>query len=390
MADAVEDIMRLMSCQGVGPRTFARLRHAFGSVEDVLRANKSELMGVKEVGPKVAGEILRCRDYDPRPELARAAEIGAKVLGIDDAEYPPALRNSFDPPALLYVKGDILPRDSIAIAIVGTRRLSAYGRSQAERFASLLARMGVCVVSGLARGVDSVAHRSCMTARGRTLAVMGSGLGHIYPEENRDLASEISQSGAVISEFPIDTGPSRENFPRRNRIIAALTLGTLVVEAPMRSGALITARFANEYGREVYAIPGRIDQRNAEGCNNLIARGQAKLVQNMEDIMEELGPLAENLKKEAGVVVERRVPQEVSAQAQGGASGNSAQMAQPAQSPAEIKEQKILEAVGTDTIHIDDICVRSGLPVHEVSAGLMMLELKRQVKQRPGKFFVKA
>jgi len=223
-----------------------------------------------------------------------ARENKVKTLGIADKDYPTNLRYIYDPPATVYLKGNIVPEDNIAIAIVGSRRATHYGLKNAKSLAFELAVRGITIVSGLARGVDSAAHRGALEAKGRTIAVLGSGLNVIYPKENERLAEEIAQNGAVISEFPLDAGPQRYHFPRRNRVISGLSLGVVVVEAAQKSGALITANCALEQGREVFALPGKIDSFTSRGTHDLIKQG-AKLVESIEDIIEELEPL--NLEK---------------------------------------------------------------------------------------------
>lgn len=379
--DAVEDVIRLASCPDVGPKTFKKLKEHFGSVMEILSSSEKSLMAVDGIGEKMASQLVRAGDYDPRPEMEAAAEIGVDIIVQDSPDYPASLRSTFDPPILLYVKGKILPSDTIAIAIVGTRQASQYGRSQTDKFSSMLARTGFTIVSGLARGVDSFAHKGALAVNGRTIAVLGSGLANIYPEENCDIASEIVSSGALVSEFPVNTPPNRQNFPRRNRIIAGLSLGTLVIEAPNRSGSMITARFTNELGREVFALPGRIDNPNAEGCNRLIKDGQAKLVQNIEDILVELGPISDELKAKAEMT---STPEKDSLK-------NNSDDTRAATSGIESseKEGKIMSVLSHDPLHIDEICARTGMPVNSVSAALMMLELKRKVQQQPGKFYIK-
>ncbi|MCQ9208506.1 MAG: DNA-processing protein DprA [Omnitrophica bacterium] len=217
-----------------------------------------------------------------------------KTLRITDKDYPANLKHIYDPPATVYLKGELILEDNIAIAIVGSRRATPYGLKNAKSLAFELAARGITVVSGLARGIDSAAHRGALEAKGRTIAVLGSGLNVIYPHENERLAEEIAKSGAVISEFQQDVGPQRYHFPRRNRIISGLSLGVVVVEAAQKSGALITANCALEQGREVFALPGKIDSWTSRGTHDLIKQG-AKLVESIEDIIEELEPL--NLQK---------------------------------------------------------------------------------------------
>ncbi|MBN2713462.1 MAG: DNA-processing protein DprA [Planctomycetes bacterium] len=376
--ERVENLVRLALTPGVGPVTVNRLLKAFGNSDALLGASEESLCAVEGIRKNQVMAVLQAGDSDPRPELDLAAQHNVNIIAYDDPAYPAQLKEIYDPPFLLYCRGELKPEDCIGIGMVGTRRSSRYGAEQAERFGGLLARSGFSVISGLARGIDSFAHKGCLSCGGRTLAVIGCGLCHMYPEENRDLAAEIAGNGAVISEFTMETLPSRENFPRRNRIIAGLSLGILVVEAPTRSGALITARHAYEMGRSVMAIPGHISQEMAEGCNKLIRDG-ATLIRNMDDILDELGPVAEEIRKSMPVPVEapKKTPLDES----------------DSESKAKVelgnREQQILEILSDSPVHIDKICNEMGLPVHQISATLMVLELKRQVSQQPGKFFVK-
>jgi DNA processing protein len=372
--EQVENLVRLALAPGIGCVTVNRLLRHFGDSDRVLGAAESELKGVEGVTANHVKGVLAAGKIDPRPELELAARHGVSLIAFDDPAYPAHLRSTYDPPFILYVRGELKPADNLSLALVGTRRASNYGHEQAERFGSLLARAGFTVVSGLARGIDSYAHRGALAARGRTLAVVGCGLAHMYPEENRDLAAEIAGHGAVISEFPMDVGPARENFPRRNRIIAGLSLGVLVVEAPERSGALITARFAGEMNREIFAIPGRIDQLNATGCHRLIREG-ATLVRNLEDILSELGPMSDAAAK-AVSEQEKSKPAPV--------RGNSFSNIKPVDN-----EELILSRLDHEPVHIDEICAATGLPVSTVSATLMIMEIKQQVQQKPGKFFLR-
>jgi DNA processing protein len=386
--DSIEKTLMVSSCEGVGPKTFLRLKEHFGSVDEILGASESQLMKVEDIGKKTAVSILKAKEYDPRPDMEEAARLDVQILSQESPQYPEALKKTFDPPIALYVKGTLHPADNIGIAIVGTRRTSQYGKSQAERFASRLGRVGFCIVSGLARGVDSFAHKGSLAVGARTLAVLGSGLSHIYPEENRDLAAEITRRGAIISEFPMRTMPSRENFPRRNRIIAGLTLGTLVVEAPKRSGALITARYANELGREIFAIPGRIDQQNASGVNHLIASGQAKLVQNMDDILEELGPLADDLKAAAIAPASHKFNVETKDCSAVWDGGGSPQPSGVFDDVAE-REAKILMAIGDEKLHVEEIAIKTGFTVEQVSSRLLVMRVKRLVTSHSGDCYTK-
>ena len=288
--------LRWALTDGIGPLTFSRLLIQFGDAETAWGASAARLAEIQRVGPKSAERIARARDdVDIDREIAATAALGVRIICRADPDYPPGLRQIADAPIVLYVKGQLLSTDAVALAVVGTRRCSIYGSEQARRFGELLAGAGFTVVSGLARGIDAMAHHGAIEAGGRSLAVMGMGLNEIYPPENKALAEKLLEAGAWISELPIDSEVRRENFPGRNRIIAGMSLGTLVVEAPDKSGALITARLASEYNREVFAVPGRAQDPNCVGSNNLIRRGYAKLSMCLEDILEELGDVGERL-----------------------------------------------------------------------------------------------
>lgn len=380
--ERVENLLRLVLCPGIGAVSINRLLEHFGSADAVLGAKDAALREVGGIKRNHATALGNAESIDPRPEIDLAAQHNISLLAYDDPSYPQAIRSSYDPPCLLYVRGEIKTTDAMALAIVGTRRASRYGSEQADRFGGLFARAGFTVVSGLARGVDSFAHRGALAARGRTLAILGCGLLHMYPEENRDLAAEIAENGAIISEFPMEQQPSRDTFPRRNRIIAGLSLGVLVVEAPPRSGALITARHAVEMNREVFALPGQIDQDNAAGCHQLIRDG-ATLVRNLDDVLSELGPVADHLASIGGEPsVSEAMPPQMSSLAPDSLAPQNT-------TPQNEKEVQVIAALGEEPIHIDQICATTGLPVQTVSATLMILEIRRKVRQLPGKFFVR-
>lgn len=362
--ERIENIVRLALTPGLGCVSVNRLLNHFGTADRIFGANDQDLLEVEGIQHKHIAFVREAAHADPQPEIECAADNGVELIHINDSRYPEGLRSIYDPPFLLYVKGELQQRDAIGIGIVGTRRASHYGREQSERFGNALSRAGYTITSGLARGVDTFAHRGALNAGGRTIAVLGSGMCHLYPEENRDLAAEITASGAVVTEFSMRTRPGKDTFPRRNRIIAGLSLGILVVEAPERSGAMITARLAMETGRDVFAIPGRIDHANSAGCHMLLRDG-AVLVRNLDDILEELQP--------------SQVQTEI--------------FASEAIAPApEVNdtEKKILDVISSEPAHIDEICAQAELPIAKTSAGLMVLEMKRLVKQQPGKFFVRA
>ncbi len=406
-------VFRLHLTNRVGAVTYKKLVRAFGSPEAALAAPESRLSEISGIGRKIAREISSARSESAEraeEELELAREHGVSVLTLDDEDYPRALHTIYDPPLVLYVKGEITKRDGLACAIVGTRRASYYGRSQAERISGHLAGLGFTIVSGLARGIDSAAHRGALAAGGRTIAVLGNGLAKIYPPENTDLAGEIALSGAVVSEFPMATEPFRDNFPRRNRVISGLSMGVLVVEGNRRSGSMITAKFANEQGREVFALPGKVDSPIARGPHALIKDG-AKLVEGPEDILDEIGPSADVLDlarsakepEESDEGNEGEALDDAEAPRASGTKGEPADRkprkgkakraapapakdAYPGLSPT---EKKLLACLSSDARDIDDITAEVELSPAEVSAGLLVLEIRRLVRQLPGKRFVR-
>jgi DNA processing protein len=291
----LRNYLQLTLTAGLGPRLIGRLVAVAGSAEEACRASVPLLQRVEGIGagnaPKIA-RALRLAGEQVTGELAKVAALGATMICLENPDYPLLLRQIPDPPPVLYMQGTLQPRDLHAVALVGSRRASHYGREQAGRCAALLAGAGVTVISGGARGVDSAAHRGALShPLGRTIAVLGSGLDVPYPPENEALFRQIAERGAVVSEMPLGTPPNRENFPRRNRIISGLSRGVLVVEADTRSGALITARQAAEdHNRPVMALPGRVDNPLSAGPHQLIREGAA-LVTNLEEILESLGPL---------------------------------------------------------------------------------------------------
>jgi len=364
----------------VGPIRVRRLLERLGAPEAILSASVRELMEAPGIGQRMAEQIAGWEDHvDVAEEHRRMAEHGVSLVTIEDDAYPAALREIHDPPFLLYVRGRLQPSDAAAVGVVGSRRTTHYGKEQARKLSFPLARSGFCIVSGLARGIDTAAHEAALAAEGRTIAVLGSGIGNVYPPENRALADRIADSGAVISEFPVLYVPDKQSFPLRNRIIAGLSRGLLVVEAPGRSGALITAHQALEQGRTVFAVPGPIDRPTSEGCHNLIRQG-AVLVRSADDIFEELETGLNSLELDFspgdGETAGRATPP-----ADGAARTRGIELTDP--------ETRILEKLEGDEQTIDALAEATGLDPGAVSAGLMRLEMKRLVKQLPGKYFVK-
>ena len=302
-------------------------------------------------------------------ELARLHTDSLTILTLADPDYPQALRWIPDPPLVLYIRGTLQPEDSLAVAVVGSRQPSNYGKLMAQRLSTELVQHGFTVVSGLARGIDSCAHQGALQAGGRTIAVLGSGINVIYPPEHRRLCDAISSAGAVLSEFPLDTKPDRWNFPRRNRIISGLTLGTLVVEAAANSGALHTARHAIEQGREVFAVPGRIDVPSSRGTHSLIKHG-AKLVEGIDDMLAEFPEAVRDT-----AIQKRSTP---------GPAGSA-----PTPTDLSPEETQILALMQAEETHIDAVIHASQLPAHVVASILVTLELRGLIRQFPGKFFVR-
>jgi DNA processing protein len=369
-----EAYIALNMVPNVGPVRVRALLEVFGEPQAILAACRNELMRVENIGAEVAQSIVNWRQHvDLAAELARIEKVGVQVVTREEAEYPKHLREIYDPPLALYVRGSIGEGDPHAVAIVGSRRTTLYGQEMARKLAYQLARVGVTVVSGAARGIDTCAHRGTLQAKGRTVAVLGCGVDVAYPPENKDLLAQIAaKGGAVVSEFPLGTKPDRQTFPMRNRVISGWSLGVVVVEANARSGALITASFAAEQGRQVFAVPGRADSALSKGSNHLIKDG-AKLTEDVEDILSEFEYLFPKTNK-----TER--PAE---------AGNGGQGTTGSLKVSEI-EQKVLAAIGDEEAVMDEIIRRSGLTAACVSAALLALEMKRIVKQLPGKVFARS
>lgn len=357
-----EDNLRLTMVSGVGPRIRQRLLEYFGSASRVFKASMEELCRIQDVGPKISEAIYLAREHlDVASEIRFCRENGIQILLVSDPGYPHLLKEIADPPGVLFVRGSLLPQDSISLGVVGTRHPTRYGENQTRRLVGQISRAGFTVVSGLARGIDSAAHRGALEAQGRTVAILGQGLATpIYPPENSELADEIIKHGALISEVLPRMEIQRGMFPQRNRIISGMTLGTLVVEAGERSGALITARSALEQNREVFAVPGPIDSRVSTGCHRLIRDG-AKLTESVDDILEELGPMNEHVQHQEGLSVHH--PAELS-------------LSEP--------EKQILSSVESDGATVDQIVQRTGLMIHNVMSMLTMLEMKRLIKRGAG------
>lgn len=368
VSPVAEKYLRLHLCPEVGPIRLANLLRELGGIDGALAASHRQLCSVHQVGEKVADNILRGRDEaDVAGELELAARHGARILCLADDEYPATLRHIPDPPTCLYVRGTLRSEDTLALAIVGSRHCSRYGAEQAERFAALAATAGLTVVSGMARGIDTAAHRGALASAGRTLAVIGCGLSHLYPPESAELAAAIIENGALLSELPMTVPPDSKNFPPRNRIIVGLSLGVLVVEAGQRSGALISARLATEYNREVFALPGRVETPQSEGCHDLIKRSSAKLVTRLEDIIEELGV--------AGVGLTAPV------------TGEDRPAAPAGRVRLDGHEARVAEALAAGSLSVEELCEAAGLPPAQVAVALTGLQLKGVVRRLLGEVY---
>jgi len=359
--DTLRDHVRLACLPGVGSRYRRLLLERFGSPAGVFAARPDELRAITTVGKKLAEAIpALARDATADDILALCAKHSVDIILEGAAEYPGLLARIDDPPSLLFVRGALLPADALAVAVVGARHATKYGLKVAEQLGGSLARAGYTVVSGLARGIDAAAHRGALAAGGRTIAVLGTGVLNIYPPEHADLALDVIKSGAVISEAPPLTEAHAGLFPQRNRIVSGLCLGTVVVEACDRSGALITARLAGEQGREVFAVPGPIDSRMSRGCHALIRDG-ATLVGGIDDILAEFGPLFETATTAAG---------------------------RPVNHPAELQlgevEQRVLDAVGGTGATVDEIVDGTELSASQALSALSVLEMRRLVRRLPG------
>lgn len=353
--------LALKLVRGVGNVTYRELLERFRSPQTVLTASAATLAAAG-VHPEVARAILAFDQWDVvETELQKIERVGARLITRTDAEYPVNLTHLHDPPPFLYVHGAFTPADRVAIAIVGSRFASAYGRGVTRDLARGLAEKGVTIVSGLARGIDAEAHRAALAAGGRTIAVLGSGLDVIYPNEHKLLAEEVSAHGAVVSEFALGSKPDAVHFPYRNRVISGLALGTVVVEASDKSGSLITARCALEQNREVFAVPGNITNGRSRGPHRLIKAG-AKLVENIDDILNEIAPALLPLRP-------------------------AGQDASPPLS-LEPQETALMGVFDHDPLHVDVLIARSGLSAARVLELLLSLELKGVVSQLPGTYFV--
>ena len=358
--------MVLNLLEGIGSVRVRQLLECFGDAAKVLQANRSALVRVKGIGDDLAGTIVQWQSTtDLAGELKRAEDFGARLVFQTDDEYPELLREIYDPPIVLYVKGRLLSEDKNSIAMVGARRTTHYGQDAARKLAYQLAGHSITVVSGGARGIDSASHQGALSAKGRTIAVLGTGINIVYPAENAELYDRISDNGAVITQFPFNRKGDKQSFPIRNRIVAGMTLGTIVIEANQKSGALITANMAADNNRQVFAVPGRIDSPQSRGCHNLIRNGAA-LCENAEDILAEF---------------EHLFPNQALGQADSSEPVPLANLTD--------HEQAVFDILETTEQTIDTIIAKSDLPTPTVSVALLGLEMKHLAKQLPGKLFTR-
>jgi DNA processing protein len=346
----------------IGPVRVRAMASALGSVEAIFSAGRDELMRAEGVGAEVAKGIVDQKSkIDPARELKKAESLGFRIITQADPEYPEPLKTLHGPPLALYVWGTLETKDRHAVAIVGTRHATHYGLTVADRLGYQLARVGFTVVSGLARGIDTAAHKGALKGEGRTLAVIGSGLDSIYPPENAELAQKISERGAVISEYPLGRQPDRTTFPYRNRVVSGLSMGVVVVEAGLNSGALNTSDHALEQGRSVFAVPGRIDTPGAKGAHRLIKNG-ARLVDDVDDVLQEFEFLIPPEKKKQAAALDVRPEVQLSGD-----------------------EQSVVRALWEGSLDVDSLTRKAALKMATMNSLLIGLEMKRVVRMLPGR-----
>jgi DNA processing protein len=351
----------------LGPVTVKKLWDHFGSAEEIWGAPESSFLGIEGLNKKAIKSFLENRSrINPNEEFEAVQKGNINILTLEDEDYPDLLKHIYDPPPVLYVRGQNLNSGDKTVAIVGTRRASHYGKEIAQKLAFELASLGFTIVSGMASGIDTAAHRGALEAKGKTIAVFGCGVDIIFPAENRGLAGEIEASGSLVSEFPLGTGTEKGNFPRRNRIISGLSLGTIVVEGHYDSGAMITAKEALEQGREVFAVPGNVELDQSKGPHWLIKQG-AKLVESVADVLEEFN-----------MVMPKKM------------SNDKCQMTNEGRDYSNLSEdeRKIVKILSLEPKYIDVISTETGLSIPQVSSLLTMLEVRKIICQLPGKMFV--
>jgi len=366
----VREFVALHLIDNLGAQRIKLLLQGIEHPQLIFRLQRYELESIRGIGEKTADDILTFNEWDEVDRiLEKTDRIGAEIMTYWDDDYPTLLRQIYDPPIMLWIKGDRSALDSAAVSIVGTRKAGKYGRKMADRFATELVEHGLTIISGLAYGIDGVAHRATVNAGGKTVAVLGSGIDWIYPSDHKGLAAEIVQTGgAVISEFPLGEAPEMGNFPVRNRIVSGLSLGTLVVASGIDGGSMITAKSALDQNREVFVIPHSIGHRNALGCNSLIKRGMGKLVQNVEDILTEIEVHFDE--KEAGLDPKQTVKEK---------EWKSHELDE--------LSTKICKTLEQDISHIDNIAEQLDMDTHQLLPKLLELEMKGCVKQNVAKNF---
>ena len=363
-SDSRVDWLALHLVPGLGSMAFKKLLDRFGDPAEVFRAKQTDLAQVEGLRKQVAQRIVE-REFsqDPQNVIRDLEQLGARIVIFSDPAYPDLLREIHDPPMVLYIKGAAIPCKATFVAIVGSRTSTPYGVKTAENLAQGLARRGLGIVSGLARGIDSAAHWGCVEGRSFSVGVLGTGIDVVYPPSNKKLFDVMNEKGAVITEFPLKTPPEPKNFPIRNRLISGLSRGVIVVEATMKSGSLITASVALEQGREVFAVPGSVHSFKSKGCHFLLKQG-AKLVENADDVLDELGLNYSYADKKDSYT-------------------------EPPLPPLEDNEKKVYDLLGDYPVHIDDIAREGNMEPGTASAVLMRMELKGIVRQLPGKLFVR-
>jgi DNA processing protein len=361
------DLRLLLNVEGVGPGKIFSLLSKIDSFENILSSRIHQLLKVPGISKNLASRIQIVNKQrlevtkSFEMELEKLKRLGGRIITYWDDDYPKLLRKIYYPPLMIQILGELKDSDEFAVAIVGTRMPTAYGKMQAEKIASALAEQQITIVSGLARGIDSIAHNSALKVNGKTISVIGSGLDVIYPPENKKLFQQIAEQGLIISEFPLGTKPDAQNFPKRNRIIAGISLGTVVVETKHTGGAMQTAAHALDQNREVFAVPGNLGIAQSEGTNSLIQKGEAKLIKSHEDILVEL-----ELKLKP--IIGKNIPKP------------SVELS--------LFEQKVLETITDSPLHIDNIASTLSMNTSECLVHLLSLEFKGMVKQLPGKMFL--
>lgn len=370
---SVFDLLVLSQIPFIGPSRLRNLVSHFGTTEEIFSATARDILSVEGFSKKLAAEVIhffedsrldKSKKY-AELQLSKLDKVEGRIITYWDNQYPDLLKKIYDPPPYLFMKGEITSDDKYAMAIVGTRNPSDYGSTIAEKFSKEFVKLGMTVVSGLARGIDTIVHTSAIQEGGRTIAVIGSGIDYIYPPENKSLFERITHHGAVISEYAMGTKPDAGNFPRRNRIISGLSLGTLIIETDVDGGAMITANTALDQNREVFAIPGNITSKKSRGTNLLIKEGRAKLVETVDDIVQELGHKLQPILKKTHKIQSKPIPE------------------------LTLFEKKIYDTLSETPLHIDVLSERAEMTASDALVNLLTLEFKGLVKQLPGKMFMK-